>query len=110
MPLGLYALFPFLTIGVYFVIISLLPLGIRIHENSLKILNEWRRNADGSVGNRELKRRLKAMRPITFYSGFLGHYFYYLDKSVMTTYFMAIVDYSTTLLISIPSGKIKLHT
>lgn len=97
MTLSYYLLFPFLDIAVYIVILSLLPVGVGLHEKTRKALDKWKRKERGAS---YWKRKLRCMRPYTFYAGVNGYYFFPLKNTVMTTYPMTILEYTIDLLMT----------
>lgn len=101
MPLLYYTAFPIFASLVLVIIISLLPLAISIHVVSGAILDIWTCSVPG--GRKEnpwLRKKVKSMRTIRVYAGVGGFYFYKLDESVLTTYFVAILDWTINLLMT----------
>lgn len=101
LPFVFYLTYPFFAVCVLTIILSLLPVGIRIHERSATTLVKWRQ----ILGARDAQfaKRLRGTRPLIFYAGLNAHNFYSIQKSLMTTYIMAIVDYTINLLVSFPT-------
>lgn len=94
MNMVFYLLQPFCAVIVFVIILALLPIGI--HENSKTVLIKWR--LEENFGSHKfIKRKLKGMRPVNFYSGWNSYQFYSIDKGVMGTYMMAIMDTTTNL-------------
>lgn len=98
-PLSLYACFPLVSILVLFVTDNLLPHGIKFHEISNKGI--WERKIRfGLCGQRRyLKRRLQSLQPFSMYGGILDYRLFKLVRSVRTSYYFAMMDYSVTLLL-----------
>lgn len=97
---GIYALFNFLSAGVMTIIIALLPKAIGIHEDTKKTLKKWEREIGAK--DAQLRKRIQATKALTVYAGFGGYYLFCFDKTVLSTYIMAIVEYTINLLMSVP--------
>lgn len=92
-----YFLYPILFVLIVTLILLLLPRTIDIHEKAKLLLFEWGKLAGN---NKYLKKKLKAIRPFRYYAGVNSYYFYYTDKSLLTTYLLSVVDSTTSMLIT----------
>ncbi|OXA53487.1 uncharacterized protein LOC118435730 [Folsomia candida] len=104
LPRVFYLMFPFLSTTTLVIIFTLLPFATGDYENSVATLSRWRELV--GLKDKELCKRLLAMRPRMYYAGLNKHYFYSLTKSMKGTYMMAIVDNTVNLLMTIPSVHI----
>ncbi|OXA42277.1 Gamma-glutamyltranspeptidase 2 [Folsomia candida] len=107
MPPLYYAIWPFFAILLILMILSLLPVAINVYENSANILTIWGHSIPGGrKENAWLRKKLRSIRAPRVYSGFVGFYFYKLDASVLTTYFMSIQDWTINFLMTFhPSAE-----
>lgn len=87
------------------IINATLPICINLHEISAKMLDHWESGAAEMVFVGRVRagyeyKAVKAMRPIRIYAGFCEINFYMLDKTLLKTYFSAIMEWTITLLIT----------
>ncbi|OXA53728.1 hypothetical protein Fcan01_11759 [Folsomia candida] len=103
MALGIYIMFPFGAFVVLNLIVTLLAVGIRIHENSVETLFQWKKFTRESA---QWKKTLEAMQPLKCYVGLNGHNFFDVKKSLMSTYMVIILENTIDLLLALPSVRV----
>ncbi|OXA54759.1 hypothetical protein Fcan01_11734, partial [Folsomia candida] len=107
MALGIYIMFPFGAFVVLNLIVTLLAVGIRIHENSVETLFQWKKGINSFTReSAQWKKTLGAMQPLKYYVGLNGHNFFDVKKSLMSTYMVIILEQTIDLLLALPSVRV----
>ncbi|OXA47151.1 hypothetical protein Fcan01_18290 [Folsomia candida] len=100
-PMPFYLVFPIGSLLGMVGIRLLLPYGIACHENSSKLLVEWRTRLRLKRGNMRLEEKMGRMLiPIGIRVGSGEFSFFVLKKSTRSTYYMALMDYTVNALMA----------
>lgn len=101
LPLPYYLVCP-MAAGIIPVAIQILvPVAIRIFEDSAKLMQTWRFALKRTWDRKYLRRRLRACKAAKIYAGVFKFNFFHLSRSTKGTFWYAIVDYTITALISV---------
>ncbi|OXA47102.1 hypothetical protein Fcan01_18125 [Folsomia candida] len=101
-PFPLYLYFPSVAIIIPLIIDTMLPMAIRVYEETSKIRRNWEYHLNGTENRKYISRRLQAVRPLQVKCRIMGYQGLKLTKSTKVGFYSQILEHTMTALLSIP--------
>lgn len=103
LPFLVYIYFPLVVVIICVIINLTLPFAQKITEKSVTLIQLWKKHCK----EKNLKRKLAAVRPLYFYAAINGLRFFTVSKEIKVKYFSKATEYTILMLITIPMHSLE---